>query len=156
MFPLPPLRPLSKGVASFRLPALATVHGYSNPLGTISADSCYSVFLRHMTFLRIAGVPQVPKVVAELGPGSSLGVGFAALIAGAEKYYALDLIDFSDPSVNLAYLRQTGCAVQAPRAHTCIRPAQPALPGPRELRLPRLSRPRHRCRVRGAGLSDPP
>ena len=41
-------------------------------------------------------------MVAELGPGSSHGTGFAALIAGAEKYYALDLIDFSNPAVNVA------------------------------------------------------
>lgn len=43
----------------------------------------------------------MPKVVAELGPGSSMGMGFAALIAGADKYYALDLIDHSQSSLNL-------------------------------------------------------
>lgn len=39
--------------------------------------------------------------MAELGPGSSQGVGLAALIAGAERYFALDLIDFSDVEQNL-------------------------------------------------------
>jgi hypothetical protein len=43
----------------------------------------------------------VPNVVAELGPGSSLGTGFAALIAGAQKYYALDLIDHSQVDTNV-------------------------------------------------------
>jgi len=31
-----------------------------------------------------------------------LGTGFCALILGAKKYYALDLIDFTDPKVNVS------------------------------------------------------
>jgi SAM-dependent methyltransferase len=46
-------------------------------------------------------VDKVPAVVAELGPGSSFGIGFAALICGAEKYYALDLLDCTDVDRNL-------------------------------------------------------
>jgi SAM-dependent methyltransferase len=102
MSDFPKLKPLSKSLASFIFPRLGTVHGYSNPLGTLSSASCYSIFLRHLYILRAANVEKVPAVVAELGPGSSLGTGFAALIAGAEKYYALDLIDFSDLALNLA------------------------------------------------------
>ncbi len=71
-------------------------------MGTASAESCYSIFLRHLCLIQDAGVRGVPQVVAELGPGSSLGVGLAALIAGAEKYYALDLIDHSDVEANLS------------------------------------------------------
>lgn len=37
----------------------------------------------------------VPKVVAELGPGLSLGAGLAALICGAERYIALDVARFA-------------------------------------------------------------
>jgi SAM-dependent methyltransferase len=94
--------PLTKGVLSFAFPKLRTVHGYSNTLGTFSAASCYSVFLRHMSLLAKVGVQAVPKVVAELGPGSSLGTGYAALLAGAEEYYALDLVDFSNQAANLS------------------------------------------------------
>jgi hypothetical protein len=96
------MRPLVKGMLSFVVANLRTVHGYSNPIGTLSAESCYSIFLRHLSFLGSSGVQTMPKVLAELGPGSSLGTGFAALIFGAEKYYAQDLVDFSDPIVNLA------------------------------------------------------
>jgi SAM-dependent methyltransferase len=96
------IRPLTKGILSFAVPKLATVHGYSNPLGTISAASCYSIFLRHISLLASVGIQKVPKIVAELGPGSSLGTGYAALLAGAGKYYALDLIDFSDTALNLS------------------------------------------------------
>ena len=93
---IPKLKPLTKSLMSFIVPKLGTVHGYDNPLGTFSAESCYSIFLRHACLLRKAGVRDAPKIVAELGPGSSLGTGFAALIAGAERYYALDLIDFTN------------------------------------------------------------
>ena len=93
---VPKIMPLAKSLASFAFPKLGTVHSYSNPLGTLSATSCYSIFLRHICLLRGVGVPHVPRIVVELGPGSSLGTGFAALIAGAEKYYALDLVKFSN------------------------------------------------------------
>lgn len=98
---VPRLKPLAKGLGSFVIPQLRSSHGYDNPLGTASAESCYSIFLRQLCLIQGAGVGGVPKVVAELGPGSSLGVGLAALIAGAERYYALDLIDYSDVDANL-------------------------------------------------------
>ena len=103
---IPNLKPLAKGILSFAVPKLGTVHGYDNPLGTLAADSCYSIFLRHVCLLRGAGVVDMPMTVAELGPGSSHGVGFAALIAGAERYYALDLIDFSNTAQNLVVFDQ--------------------------------------------------
>jgi SAM-dependent methyltransferase len=46
----------------------------------------------------------MPPVVAELGPGSSVGVGIAALLAGAQRYYALDLVDFTNPESDIAVL----------------------------------------------------
>jgi Methyltransferase domain len=103
---VPKIMPLAKSLASLAFPKLGSVHGYRNPLGTISATSCYSVFLRHIRLLRSVGVPHVPRIVAELGPGSSLGTGFAALIAGAEKYYALDLVNFSNVDQNLLVFDQ--------------------------------------------------
>ena len=101
---LPRLKPFAKGALSFAFPRFRTTH-CCNPLGTMSAESCYSIFLRHLTLVRRGtGITGVPSVVAELGPGRSIGVGLAALLAGAERYYALDLVDFTDPASDAVIL----------------------------------------------------
>lgn len=105
MMTLPRFSSLAKGTLSFGIPSLRTTHGYGNPLGTASAESCYSIFLRHLTLLRRArGISGVPRVVAEIGPGSSIGVGLAALLAGSERYYGLDVVDFTNPTVDVTIL----------------------------------------------------
>jgi hypothetical protein len=58
---------------------------------TLSARYCYSVFLRHLIMLDRVGAPTDPRVVAEIGPGASIGAGLAALLAGAETYYGFDI-----------------------------------------------------------------
>jgi hypothetical protein len=60
--------------------------------------------MRHLALLRPFGITAVPQVVAELGPGSSIGVGMTALLGGAHRYYALDLVDFTDAKTNLRIL----------------------------------------------------
>jgi hypothetical protein len=69
--------------------------------GTDSARYCYSVWLRHLVMAHLNGLSTKPKVVAELGPGDSIGVGLAALITGAEKYYALDVVEYANTQKNL-------------------------------------------------------
>jgi hypothetical protein len=39
----------------------------------------------------------IPSVVAEVGPGNSLGIGLAALLSGARAYHAFDVINFVNP-----------------------------------------------------------
>jgi hypothetical protein len=46
----------------------------------------------------------VPRNVAELGPGDSVGVGLAALLSGSENYLALDVVPFADRDRNLEVL----------------------------------------------------
>lgn len=70
--------------------------------GTDSARYCYSVWLRHLVLgARFAKISSIPKVVAELGPGDSIGIGLAALLSGAERYFALDLVRYSGLKKNL-------------------------------------------------------
>lgn len=47
------------------------------------------------------GLSTEPNVVAELGPGDSIGIGLAALLSGAAKYYALDIVEYASNKRNL-------------------------------------------------------
>jgi hypothetical protein len=72
--------------------------------GTNSARYCYSAWLRHLALTQKASLWNWPKVVAELGPGDSLGIGLAALLSGAQKYYAFDVVEYANAAVNLDIL----------------------------------------------------
>lgn len=63
--------------------------------GSDDARYCYSAWLRHLVHARLAGLPTDLRVVAELGPGDSLGIGLAALLSGCEQYYAFDVREFA-------------------------------------------------------------
>jgi predicted SAM-dependent methyltransferase len=71
---------------------------------TISARYYYSVWLRHLTMAHKNHLSTKPNVVAELGPGDSLGIGLAALLSGANKYYALDVIEYASKKRDLKIL----------------------------------------------------
>jgi len=93
------LKEIIKGILTY-------VPGLYNPKrgstgGTNSARYCYSVWLRHLILAHQNGLCIQPRVVAELGPGDSLGTGLAALLSGAEKYYALDVVEYADSAANL-------------------------------------------------------
>ncbi len=88
-----------KGIATY-LPGLGKL-ACRRTGGTDSARYCYSVWLRHLVMVHQAGLDTRPKVVAELGPGDSIGTGLAALLTGCEKYYALDVVKYADRQVNL-------------------------------------------------------
>jgi hypothetical protein len=71
---------------------------------TGSAAYCYGVWLKHLCFLHQSGVTTPPATVAELGPGKSLGAGLAAMLCGADHYYALDVTDYRNSELNLRIL----------------------------------------------------
>lgn len=65
--------------------------------GTCSARYCYSVWMRHLIhYYQIK--KEIPQVVAEFGPGDTIGSGVAALLCGVEKYYALDFTRYAGMS----------------------------------------------------------
>jgi hypothetical protein len=93
------LKPFLKGAASVVVPPLLTVHKF-NEMSAMNAF-CYSIFLRHYSHVAPYFTSSIPRVVAELGPGGSLGVGLCALMFGARIYYALDFVNHTDPTGNL-------------------------------------------------------
>jgi hypothetical protein len=44
---------------------------------------------------------RLPLRVAEFGPGESLGIGLCAMLAGADEYYGLDVVDHTNKAENL-------------------------------------------------------
>lgn len=65
-----------------------------------SARYCYTVWLRHLVMARQNGLTSIPSAVAELGPGGSLGTGLAALLSGAQRYVALDVVPLAHADKN--------------------------------------------------------
>ncbi len=88
--------------------------------GTIDARYCYTVWLRHLVLARAAGWTGVPRVVAELGPGDSLGIGLCALLTGTERYIGLDHVPFANRDRNEKVLRELADLLRA----------RTAIPGP--------------------------
>lgn len=68
--------------------------------GTNESRYCYTVWLRHLKNWSKYNI-KLPEVVTELGPGVSLGTGFAALLSGSRKFFALDVVKFWDTERNL-------------------------------------------------------
>lgn len=93
------LKQLIYGIATF-VPGLNQYKAKGTG-GTDSARYCYSVWLRHLVVAKRNGLNPYPKIVAELGPGDSLGIGLAALISGCDKYFAFDVVEHSNTERNL-------------------------------------------------------
>lgn len=72
--------------------------------GTYSSRYCYSVWMRHIVLAKKSNLNYYPEVVAELGPGDSLGVGMMSLLLGSNKYIACDVVEFSNTKKNLIIL----------------------------------------------------
>ena len=96
------LLPLIKGLATWLPLAYDARRGRTG--GTSSGRYCYSVWLRHLVALRDAGIERPFHSVAELGPGDSLGIGLAALLSGANRLEALDVVPYASLAGNLTLL----------------------------------------------------
>lgn len=94
------LKQLAYGVATF-LPGVSQLRAKGTG-GTDSARYCYSVWLRHLVMAKKNGLDTYPKIVAELGPGDSIGIGLAALISGCDEYFAFDVVEHASIETNLA------------------------------------------------------
>jgi hypothetical protein len=92
-------RQLAYGILSFAPGIPESL--YKGTGGTLSADYCYCIWLRHLVLAHGAGMQSLPSTVAELGPGDSIGTGLAALLSGASRYLALNAIAHADAGRNL-------------------------------------------------------
>ncbi len=92
---------LFKGIFK-SIPGIEHIYNFHKSTGgTNNARYCYSVWMRHLLAAQENGMKGIPERIAELGPGDSLGIGLSALISGAEQYYALDVVRYTNTSCNL-------------------------------------------------------
>jgi len=99
------IKPLIKGLTTY-IPGMNTLVDHRGSGGTGSAQYCYGVWIKHLAMLWQNGLNTMPQTVAELGPGGSIGVGLAALLSGVNRYYALDVVERSNTSRNLAVFNE--------------------------------------------------
>ena len=92
-----------KGIATYVPGLYRSTRGSTG--GSVSARYCYAVWMRHLSMVQRASLPVRFEVVAELGPGDSLGLGLAALLTGARTYYAFDIVPYTRNDRNLRVLR---------------------------------------------------
>tara|TARA_B110000037_G_C17067744_1_gene484507 strand:- start:479 stop:1462 length:984 start_codon:yes stop_codon:yes gene_type:complete len=71
-----------------------------------TARYSYSVYLRHMVMAKKNNLTAFPKIVIEIGPGDSLGIGLMALLLGSEKYYAFDIEKNTNSLMNIKILEE--------------------------------------------------
>ncbi len=92
---------LLKGIIK-SIPGIEHIYNFHKHTGgSCNARYCYVVWLTHLTYAFQNGVTKIPKHIVELGPGDTLGTGFAALITGADKYYALDIVRYTNVEESL-------------------------------------------------------
>src|SRR5262245_17377795 len=90
-------RMIARGLMTYVAPRFL----YRRQTKTLSARYCYAVFMRHLVKVHAASGRAPLGNVAELGPGGSLGTGLAAMIAGAQRYFAVDVGRDSEREGNL-------------------------------------------------------
>lgn len=100
-----------KGIATW-IPGLYRASAGSTG-GTDSARYCYSVWMRHLVLAGKSGLATNPRVVAEVGPGDSLGIGIAALLTGADVYYAFDVVAYARCEHNVSILREIAALLES-------------------------------------------
>jgi len=92
--------PLIKGMIK-HIPGAKKIIALGHAPGTCTQSKyCYTVWLRHLS--KWSEVKHtMPEVVAEIGPGSSLGTSLAALLTGVNKIYALEVVEYWNVPLNL-------------------------------------------------------
>ena len=98
------LKPVLKGALTWVPGVQRAFYDTRAAGGTGEVQYCYGVWMKHLALLWRAGMRQIPAMVAEMGPGKSLGCGLAALLSGAERYAALDAVRHASAATTLPLL----------------------------------------------------
>lgn len=83
------LNPLFGGLATRIIPSLAEAMGRRNQ-PRVTAKYYYEVWMRHVCTAAYFQCWNAPQTVMEIGPGTELGTGIAALFSGVERYISYD------------------------------------------------------------------
>ena len=96
-----PLYPYLAGLSTY-VPGL---HNFA-PVDPPESDVySLSVFVQHLSnYINYQPRKVLPKVIIELGPGSTVGFGLAAMLLYESDYISLDIDSFFDSDVNLTVL----------------------------------------------------
>lgn len=92
--------PLIKGMIIHLPGTKQFILKYGNAGNAYDSNYCYTVWFRHFKNL-MKTTDTIPKVVAELGSGDSLGTALCALLCGSEKIYSLEVYKYWDIKQNL-------------------------------------------------------
>lgn len=106
------IKPVVKGLLTF-IPGVPAVLPKGRTGGTNRASYCLEAWLKHLGLLRAAGMRGMPRALAELGPGDSIGLGLAALLSGVDRYVALDVVRFSSSGADLAIFEELAALASA-------------------------------------------
>jgi SAM-dependent methyltransferase len=68
--------------------------------------AAYCRWMRMMSYLKENNIEYSMDSVAEIGPGDNFGVGISALLSGAKKYYALDVMKYAYTNSNVELLEE--------------------------------------------------
>ncbi|MGP8011957.1 MAG: methyltransferase domain-containing protein [Halobacteriota archaeon] len=94
------LKPIMRSLRSY-VPGLNSIWKLGKGDPKKAARYNYSVWLRHLVIAHENGLQTVPRVIAEIGPGPTLGAGLAAILSGADNYYALDIVPYAKNKQNV-------------------------------------------------------
>jgi len=98
------LKPVLRGLATW-IPGARRLFARGTG-GSNNSRYCYSVWLRHLVMAQQTGLNTDPRTVAELGPGDSLGTGLCAVLTGADRYLALDVVMHANTERNSVVLEE--------------------------------------------------
>jgi hypothetical protein len=97
---------LAKGAATYIPFAYSLLGQKRMTTAGVTAYYCYRVWLKHMLLVDEISGRSVPSVVAELGPGDTIGVGIAALLSGACRYIGIDARRFMDADASASIAQE--------------------------------------------------